>query len=210
MTEQSKVDLQKLADEVALYLGLSWEGTYNAERSWRDLIEIKREDGATVQVWDAGERWGAGGAYPSGYRPYKSNTKDISVAKFRGAKVLAAEICRRLLPDYLPEYAVALDQKRRDEVYRAHQKEAVNNLAAILGTAREASIHLDIPWSKKEPMDPGHTWNPERIFGNVKVISEYYGEITLNLVPVSLLAKILKILRDYSVKGGDAQNREQL
>lgn len=102
MTPQTKVE------EIALYLGKPWKYSRLGEPSqWR--FEIIDGCGRGLYFRLEKERFKIGGMFPrKKCIAYRNEYKEVSVNLHRCAKSIAADISRRLLPDYLKSYETAL------------------------------------------------------------------------------------------------------
>lgn len=144
--EQLRAITRDVAPELARETGDDWryvpdDDTYAAGR-------IRRADGA--QLWIHGEGWThqAGrieihGDYPRGpgneviYLDHQDRQRGMStritVAESRGPKVIAREIARRLLPDYLERLERVRERVARDDEHEARRRRFRGELAGILG-----------------------------------------------------------------------------
>ena len=102
MTPQAKVE------EIALYLGKPWKYSRLGEPSnWR--FEIIDGCGRGLYFRLEKERFKIGGMFPrQKCRAWHEDYKDIGVSAVRSAKDIAADIKRRLIPNYLKAYEAAL------------------------------------------------------------------------------------------------------
>lgn len=204
LTEQQQAELQKLAEAVAMCLGLGWKGSYHRIYDWKHVARVEKADGAAVHIWVGDEGITTiSGDYGPLPCPYGSKVKDIHVQISRGAAVIAAEIQRRLLPLYLPEYEKTVEDDRRGKAFEQARRKASDRLAALVGEeGKEGAIRLYIPWHPKTRLPPKEeTWHPDHLSATITVSSEFYGDIDMESVPFDLLVKLAQVIRDYAKKG---------
>lgn len=115
MTHQAKME------EIALYLGKPWKYSRLEPSNWRfEIIDgmgrgfILRPDKGRLKI---------SGMFPRHKcTVYSSDYQTIGVSMARHSKGIAAEIKRRLLPDYLKSYETALlryaEERQKDEHLR--------------------------------------------------------------------------------------------
>lgn len=118
--EDSRRKLPTLANEIAAEMGEGWHAEV-AEH----VVYVRHTD--TDEAFHLGVPWNkptmvqVSGSYPDGVRDvYGVEHHSISVSAGRGARVFAAEIRRRLLPDYLAtltvvQAGIARNNERQDE-----------------------------------------------------------------------------------------------
>lgn len=194
-------ELFTLAQQVATHLPGKWEATKHSEDSW--YVTLQGEGTASLHVgteWNKKDRLTISGNYPyapnggGDYTRYadKERKPRITVAKARGAEIIAREITRRVLPVYLEILAGALDSKAQHEAAQNKQRETAQRICDALGKpnpfkAKPESysrayhnIHLDTD----RDLD-GFS------YGSVEV--QEGGSVTLTLHSVDA-AKVLRIL----------------
>jgi hypothetical protein len=132
-----------LGANIATILGDGWNCSYEPEKYGRDRMALNGPDDAEIVVWRA--RYGHDGKLDiHGIYP-KNETYDvkhvrIGVGETRGPAVVAREIQRRLLPDYLPELArIKADNARRADNHGARLALAKELAALIKGSVNDDS-----------------------------------------------------------------------
>lgn len=111
-----------------------WDITAHTERRSNQIAAKLPEKGClTLSVSPYGQpgRVVVRGEYPQQYG-YEC-VAEITVALSRGPEALVKEIKRRLLPEYLPSYARAVERQKAAEEYQAKQDAALLELATVLG-----------------------------------------------------------------------------
>jgi len=198
-TDEQKNELGKLAKDIAAYLGDGWKGSYQELYGWRDVALIVNDDRATLSVYPTPDgRATISGHYPDGYNPYRQQSKDITVALSRGTEVIAKEIKRRFLPEYLASYRDAVERSWRSYEFEVARTTAMSKLAAILHEpANGNTIHLSLPWSDDDK-EPDSQWQHDSFYGKVSLTSEHYGELNINSAPFSLIATLLQTIANYA------------
>ena len=144
MTEYPGVNMKGLAQAVAAALGAPWAFTEADEHEPPRCLwaRIARPDGAEISVHlntYPKPRLNISGVYPRGpngrdYGPWDSTKRpSMGVAPDRPAAVIAKEIARRLLPEYLPLYAKAVQDKAAYDAGAGVQQGVASRLAFTLG-----------------------------------------------------------------------------
>ena len=125
MTPQAKVE------EIALYLGKPWKYSRLGEPSnWR--FEIIDGCGRGLYFRLEKERLKIGGSFPrKKCIAYRNDYKEISVNLHRCAKSIAADISRRLLPDYLKAYETALLRYNEERQKTEHLNLIAHTIAQV-------------------------------------------------------------------------------
>jgi len=115
--------------------GQDWRYVVPTEVShWAHIALGDGEDapGVTIQYSDRDKKLIVTGAFPRGdrgdYGPYRKH-QPVGISPTKPAEAIARDIARRLLPDYLPAHAVAVESKQRD--VEAHGKGLMT--AQVLG-----------------------------------------------------------------------------
>lgn len=126
MTSQAKVE------EIALYLGKPWKFSRLGEpSSWR--FEIIDGCGRGLYFRLEKERFKIGGLFPRKKRiAYRNDYTEISVSLHRCAKSIAADISRRLLPDYLKAYETALLRYSEERQKTEHLNLIAHTIAQVV------------------------------------------------------------------------------
>ncbi len=125
MTPQAKVE------EIALYLGKPWKYSWLGEPSqWR--FEIIDGCGRGLYLRLEKERFKIGGSFPrKRCIAYRNDYIEISVNLHRCAKSIAADISRRLLPDYLKAYETALLRYNEERQKTEHLNLIAHTIAQV-------------------------------------------------------------------------------
>lgn len=203
------------AEEVASYMGEGWAG--GAEDTGSDRLQVTAyiEKGALRVQWrpyvDA-YNWREGAAYPAaerlsirGYRehtPHETgfyrNNPHITVAAKRGAKAIAGDITRRLLPGYTTAMNAADEEQARHEEALGDLAVTVEKVrAAMSGVNLTEQLHEEDSESKTLRLYvnllPDHT----NLFGDLCV---HPGSVTVDLkahtMPEEAFAIVLRALAD--------------
>lgn len=156
---QTKIDVQRIARELAglePFLG-GWvyqERRGDASESWATL---ERADGATIHVhgngYNSKGRLSISGGWPrtaagEECRPWRGEgCPSIMVGASRPVKRIAAEIARRLLPEYLPRYAENLKRTKETDAARATSAERCAVLAALVNGKVRGDADKSVSWS---------------------------------------------------------------
>lgn len=125
MTPQAKVE------EIALYLGKPWKYSRLGEPSqWR--FEIIDGCGRGLYFRLEKDRFKISGSFPhKKCIAYRDDYKEISVSTHRSAKDIAADISRRLLPQYLKAYKTALLRYNEERQKAEHLNLIAHTVAQV-------------------------------------------------------------------------------
>ncbi len=145
---ERKLTLSIIAPEVAKLLGEGWsvhEKIAVVGDGLPNYVELKGPDGAEVSI-SAGSSFDKTSGischfndYHEGvkfwYLPWKTTRPSINVNLTRGAKAVAGEIKRRLLPDYLPLLAQCEAARRGHLAQKASTSTVAQDIAKFIGSA---------------------------------------------------------------------------
>lgn len=143
-------DFRTLASDVAAALGDGWRSEYDPDSFGRYRATLHGPDDAKILMWR--DRYGndgkltVSGSYPDN-NAYDVKHVKIGIGETRGAAVIAREIQRRLLPDYLPELVrIKKDNARRTD-NRAARLRLAEELAGpikgrVIDDARSSHTHI--------------------------------------------------------------------
>lgn len=131
-----KID-EKLLEGIAKELGYQVEGIdeYRGYLVGPDQVKIFVRSG-----WRLNDKYEASGSYPKddagGYqKPYNLTSPSIGFDPKRGAKAIAADIQRRLLPDLKKYLAAVLDLNLKSDMNRARRTMVAGNICKAVGLA---------------------------------------------------------------------------
>jgi hypothetical protein len=151
-----RITLHDLVGPLAQLLGAGWsvEAPREDEPSLPSYYTLHGPDGAELGL--SGGTWGSKGkititahfndrkdGVTFWYLPYKVERPSISVTGTRGALVVAKEIARRLLPDYMPLLISCNEARARWETRKRNGHAVAVSLAHYIGAA-EANIESDV------------------------------------------------------------------
>lgn len=132
-------DVMAAARVIAPAMGADWQAAPGYYSPGQDAL-LRGPDGLAVHVetiTQAGSRrLVLSGAFDSAIheRAYNEGRHEITVSSERAPARIAAEVKRRLLPDYQRALADAVERKLRSNAERAARDQLVADLAAALGT----------------------------------------------------------------------------
>jgi len=140
-----KEQLRDIAPTVARLLGEGWSVRTKEPVVGDGLpnyVELQGPDGAELSV-SAGYSYDKTGSitahFPdreNGYQfwslPYKVSRPSINVNIARGAKAVAGEIQRRILPDYLPLLAACNEARKQHQFHVASAHAAASQVAGVI------------------------------------------------------------------------------
>lgn len=136
--------IEQLTREVAIFLGPAWKFEAQDENSvwqriqgpgeaklWLQLVEYGCDKGRVTVSGSL--NIGKNGQYWTTYENHnRVHPPVISVAESRGAEVIAKEIKRRLLPEYLRILALAVSQRDSQIAYENKRRNTLVELAKIV------------------------------------------------------------------------------
>lgn len=140
--QEDRASGRSLAAEVAPLLNGEWRDRSNPDYAGGS---ITRDDGAELFLRIEGGRLTISGQYPVGWYQKGGRTEhfNIGVSPGRGAAVIAREIERRLLPDYLPEFARVVQAIAEHDRQEAARDDVAGRLAKVVNTsARDGEFTL--------------------------------------------------------------------
>lgn len=135
------IGLKNIAHDVAKALGKGWS-VEKKERDYSHYVEVLGPDGAAISISTAREkdRLYISGNYDDRIDgeqvwlvPYKTTNPSITVAMTKSAEQIAADITRRLLPDYLPLLADCQKTVEQHKSFRATTAATADRVAAAVG-----------------------------------------------------------------------------
>lgn len=190
-------DPHLIAAEVATVLGEPWSLGLLGEQ-FRDrgqllapggvdlLIRIDEHDTRQIQI--------SGGYPPDPF--YRSQNHRIRVAHARGAPIIAAQIIRRLLPDYLIELRAAQERTREHAAVLQTRADLLERLQILLPGSTAPQGHA--PSATTVSLNcPRPVWGTARID-----LSGTTATLHLHSLPTGLLERILLML---SISGPAAE-----
>lgn len=128
--------VQKIAPALATLTGQDWRYVAPDEVShWAHIQLGSGEDVPTLSIQHSGRdnKLVVTGNYPRDYGPYGDRRPSCGVSDSKSIELIARDIGRRLLPDYLPIHAKALEAKRRDMENRGKGLLVAEAIAKLLG-----------------------------------------------------------------------------
>jgi hypothetical protein len=194
------MNIAKLAAEVAGELGDGWsvDPHWNANGSMLDHTDSRRLHICTSR-WPQNR---AGRVIISGVLPYRPGSyiepgshKEITVAAERGAAVIAREINRRLMPEYIEALSKIRARNAGEDAAFASQSALAVKVRSIFGLA-EPELN---DWQLEQVKRNGHSIGLHE-FGYGSVRPNYDGtdaklEVTL---PADQLLQVLELLATFS------------
>lgn len=106
-------------EEIALYLGKPWKFSRLESSNWR--FEIIDGTGRGLCLRLDGDKIRISGIFPRHKcRAYSSDYQTIGVSMARHSKDIAADILRRLMPDYLKAYEVVQLRYTEEQAQKEH------------------------------------------------------------------------------------------
>lgn len=191
----SNQETRELARGVAAELGPDWRATVEpGQEDWPGVYLVGPDQAKLYLrgVWNDAGRLQVSGGYPQNHgRP---QVYSITVARTRGATVIAREITRRLLPSYLKTLAEVIADIERDR--QAAERRAYNagELAKLIPGAtvrddpRSGSYNTEVRW-----YDSGTTG---RGYGELQL--SYHGDgvsvLEIRSISVETAERILRAL----------------
>jgi hypothetical protein len=137
-----------------------------------------------VQVYERG---------PSGTGWDRCINPDITVALSRGAEAIAKEITRRLLPEYLRIYALAVAKLQDDNAYDTKVDNNLRILAKAIGTVLPAKKQ-DPNNSYVEKQRTSFTFNHGEVYGDITA-SNKTAELKLRCLTINQAEHILAYIK---------------
>lgn len=190
MREQmSKATVEALAAEVCTHLGTTWKPIAT---DLEHLAKIGNDQGHVILIcttWNGPGRLNISGQYPRGKGndcygrssiPYGQALPSISVAQTKAAKLIAGDITRRLLPEYVEVFDKATARKSQHDAYERGQG---------------AVLELIKPYARVNPEKfTFDTYSSEG--GYINNGQAYDGHVNMDLrsVPIEKAIAILKLM----------------
>jgi hypothetical protein len=128
-------NLSAVVQQVALHLGPPWKFNQLGEPShWRFEI-IDGQGRSLVFCHDTrADRFRIGGAFPRDWpRPHSGDYRNIGISAARSPKAIAADVSRRLLPQYLAAFEQAAQRHREERVEEERLELVQQALARVTG-----------------------------------------------------------------------------
>ncbi len=186
-TTNEIIHMAQLGPQIAAELGPEWTAHSSDETSWRPSVTLSRADGASIYiVRDRKDtRLVISGEYP---HDYSREVLDITVGIKYPPVTIAGQIRRRLLPEYLPAYALAVERKTRADTNEAARLAALQKLADIAGepiNANSGKIYFYAPLGLEDK-----SWSEIELGG------ADYGKFEISNAPLALIEKLLRVVMD--------------
>lgn len=194
-TDVDDVSLSTLSRAVATHLGPEWTLDLTTLGEPDRPIGLHGPDGARLLIgfdnWSRPQRAEIWGTYPDRIGlDYRLPRHEITCSRGRGAQVIAREITRRLLPEYLVDLSTAHDIAAR----RARQKQAradtAGRIAAVLPGAHLSEDDSRGSLSREIRLNlPGEAW------GDVHLdLDGQAADVKLHNVPADALVHLVAAL----------------
>lgn len=185
------MDWMRFGQYVAAELGGSWHAS---PHPWDGAVAVEHSGGHRI-VLEEGRTDGricARGVLPADADNVRDIFHEISVRADRGPAVLAAEITRRLLPDYSKDLAAAQKFLREKEQTAYARARKVRQLTGALSGDVRTPAHLRTDhWTTISWYAPGADIQEHRI----KVLGDgSRAELTLAALPFGLVKQICELL----------------
>lgn len=194
------LDWMRFGQDVAKELGGSWHAA--PHHFWNEVVVVEQPDGHRILLMHGrtDER-----VYARGELPDAANVRDIrheiSVRTDRGPAVLAADITRRLLPDYGKDLAAAQKFLReKEQTARARARKVRQLTGALSGDVRTPAHMRSDLWTTIQWYTPGAAVREHRI----KVLGDgSRAELTLAALPFPLVKEICELLARHERAAAD-------
>ena len=176
---------QAIIEQVALYLGRPWKFNHlEQESSWQRQIIDGQGRALIFSHQYNSERFKISGKFDRRFtEPLHSDYHSIGVSFTRHPKAIAADIQRRLLPNYLKAY----DQARQRYIDNQSKIERINHMAHLLSKASNGCIISDGATQKRICFTNGEM----TFYGSSEELS-----LSLHSLSVEDVLKVLAALRD--------------
>jgi hypothetical protein len=178
--------------EIAAALGEGWTPEHKAgeqgfRAAWIDGPDSQRI--AVVVDWRNHDRLEIRGDIPTPYdrRRYDYVSAEITVSRDKGAAKIAADITRRLLPDYLPKLAESLETERQHAAYVANVAENAAGLEAVASGILRPVDHRSTETSKAYSLNLADGYGSATVMGSSVTLE-------LNAIAPALAARILEFI----------------
>jgi len=141
LSERTDLEIVTLGEQVTPLLGPGWKSTPPAEDKAQGVFDRHHHtqltgpngEELTIAYRYPYRQLTIHGCFPHQFHPYKGDFS-INLSVGKAPAKIAADILRRLFPDYLPAYAQAVERKRTTEEDWRKQNELADRLATLLGT----------------------------------------------------------------------------
>jgi hypothetical protein len=213
--------LVTLAPAIAKALGPAWkcEAPVNHDASldgplpsWYSLLGPEGEDIFIGTEWDNKTKLHVSGQFHDRedghqfwYLPYGTNRPSIGVSASKSADAIAAEIRRRLFPDYVPLLVSCNEARQRFLIQRDTAKEVAGDLAAFIGAPLVDNVNDRDKTERKV-----NIYRSEALAGasfDLKVTGRSASPATIRFdhldVPAHVAREILAVLVAHHVKEED-------
>jgi len=208
MSTESNAVLNTLAVNIAHLLSTNelWTFTPDEDASW--TVHIDRADGAKLYLslessvgYDKHDRVhisgslniGRNGAFVTVYEgSQRLSPGSINVALSRGPEAIAKEITRRLLPEYLRVYALAMAKLQADNAYDFEVSANLHLLAKAVGTVVPSDKNPNN--SYVEAQRESITFNRGEAYGTIRV-SNKTAELHLRSLTITQAEHILNYIK---------------
>lgn len=180
-------EYQAIIEQVALYLGRPWKFNHLEQEScWQRQIVDGQGRALIISRQYNSERFKISGKFDRLFtEPLHSDYNSIGISFTRHPKVIAADIQRRLLPNYLEAY----NHARQRYIETQAKLERINNVTHLLSKASNGRIISDGAIQKRICFTNGEM----TLYG-------YSEEISLSLHSLSVedvikMLAVLKVIR---------------
>ena len=165
-TEQRKHENFDFTKRVAAEMGESWTAKPFEMDAWAQVILGPNDEYLMLRPEygnSASAKWTISAHYPDGWsRIYVdrdvAGSHEINVSRDRGARVMAREIKRRLLPGYLPALAYVKGRLAENNAYQVTTAITATRIAQCLGKPEtfEPADRLNVPWRADSTLREGY------------------------------------------------------
>lgn len=182
------VIVRDIAPAVASALGEGWTATQFEHNE--NAATLSGPAGAEVFIWTNAyphchQRAEIVGQYPE-HKPYDVKRHKITVSLDKTAEQIARDITRRLLPDYLPDLARALEAQASHEAY---VRRVADNAATLTASpvVEGGPTHRSTETRQDYRLTVPAGWGTLQVMGDTATIE-------LHSLPVDVAARVLAAL----------------
>ena len=126
-------EIQRVVEEIAEYLpGWVIHQPENGEST--NTVRVVGPDGAQLTMhnaWGETNRLVVSTTFPRGCEPDRDSCPRITISSTRPPAKIAADIQRRLIPDYLEKYQKAREREATWNAFTAHENAMLEELAGL-------------------------------------------------------------------------------